>query len=122
MSNRNACGGCFFLTCLLFGGIIKYTQNLYYSSHHMVNPEKKTIEIKNATDAEIKDKLVQNNAPSLTDNTIQSFRDVFEKQLKPAGVDIFDNTNSKLIRQNDQLVIAKINADGTLTPKLIIDG
>jgi hypothetical protein len=51
----------------------------------MVNPEKKTIEIKNATDTEIKDKLSENQGVTrLTDNTNQSHMDAFEKVLKPA--------------------------------------
>ena len=88
----------------------------------MGNPEKKVIEIKNSDDTGIKDKLSENTAPRLTDNTKQSHMDAFEKVLKPAWMDIFDNAKSELIRQWNTLIIAKKNADGALTPKLIIDG
>jgi hypothetical protein len=37
-------------------------------------------------------------------------------------VDIFDNTKSELIRKENTLIVAQKNADGTLTPKLVIDG
>jgi len=63
---------------------LKYNTIIYILSIIMGNPEKKVIEIKNSDDTGIKDKLSENTAPRLTDNTKQSHMDAFEKVLKPA--------------------------------------
>ena len=50
----------------------------------MAGPEQKVIEIKNATDTDIKDKLSVNQATFLKENTPQSFKNAFEQHLRLA--------------------------------------